>query len=450
MKRFDQAVAIPAARWRNTGAPLLSAGAGLLAAIAISQQLWPVLAVLIAVPVVVVIPVEFAFGLLALAIPFDTVAIFGSSTMTLSFVVSAASGGILLAKILGGRRLGTPPRAAYWFTLFFLWTAMSTLWALDASVSTSRLPGAAALVALYLVAVSLNIRDREFGWVGHLVVWGGVIASAISLIQFARGVNVAGRASLIFGSVATNSNELAASLILPLSLAVGGVLSKRGLQRVFPLAAALLILLCTVLTMSRGGLAALAVVTGVYFYRSGIDKRLIALLACVAVLILFAPDLLVTRMHQAFASRAQGRLDIWLVGLEVVKHHGLFGVGLDNFPIAFQQYAGRQMVFRTFSIVSHNIYLQALAETGVLGLLLLVGSLRAQLKDVAKAVRGARESIAKALVPYEAAAWGLVVHALVANLLWRKMFWFTWIVVALAVQVTKRGEENRIRLVDSK
>jgi O-antigen ligase len=451
MKRFDQAIAIPfVPRWRNAGATLLPAGAGLLAAIAISQQLWPVLAVLIAVPLVLVIPVELAFGLLALAIPFDTVAILGSSTMTLSFLVSAASGGILLATIVGGGRLGAPPRVAYWFTLFFLWTAMSTLWALDPSVSANRLPAAAALVALYLVAVSLSIRDGEFRWVGQLTVWGGAIASAVSLYQFARGVNVAGRASLVFGSVATNSNELAASLILPLSLAVGGVLVKRGLRRTFPLAAALLILLCTVLTMSRGGLAAVVVVTGVYFYRRGIDKRLIALLACVAALILIAPDLLVTRMQEALASRAQGRLDIWLVGLEVVKHYGLFGVGLDNFPIAFQQYAGRQMVFRTFSVVPHNIYLQALAETGVLGLLLLIGSLSVQMRAVAKAVRGAKGGIADALVPYEAAAWGIIVHAMVANLLWRKMFWFTWIVVALAVQVTKHREETKMREVHSR
>ena len=191
--------------------------------------------------------------------------------------------------------------------------------------------------------------------------------------------------------------------------------------------------------MSRGGLVALAAMAAVYFYRQGTDKRLIAVLACATALILVAPDLLMTRMQEALSSRAQGRLDIWLVGMEVVKHYGAFGVGLDNFPLAFQQYAGRQMVFRAFSTVPHNIYLQAIAETGLLGFFLLIGALRAQMKDIARTIRGARDSATAWIVPYEAAAWGIIIQGMVANLLWRKMFWLVWIVVALAVQVAKRN-----------
>ncbi|MBZ5681560.1 MAG: O-antigen ligase family protein [Acidobacteriia bacterium] len=426
-------------RWRPTATVLLPVACGVLAAIAIALQSWPALAVLLGISVALVVPVEFAFGLLALAVPFDTVTTLGSSGLTLSFAVSAASGGILLAKILAGGRVAAPPRALPWFVLFFLWAAMSTLWALDPSLSTKRLPAAAALTALYVVAVILQITERELRTVGQMIVFGGTVAAAVSLYQFAMGVNVAGRASIVFGAVATNSNELAASLILPVSLAVGGVLSSRGWRRGLAVAAVVLMLLCTLLTMSRGGLVALAAMAAVYFYRQGTDKRLIAVLACATALILVAPDLLMTRMQEALSSRAQGRLDIWLVGMEVVKHYGAFGVGLDNFPLAFQQYAGRQMVFRAFSTVPHNIYLQAIAETGLLGFFLLIGALRAQMKDIARTIRGARDSATAWIVPYEAAAWGIIIQGMVANLLWRKMFWLVWIVVALAVQVAKRN-----------
>ena len=388
---------------------------------------------------ILIVPVEFAFGLLALAVPFDTVTGLGESTLSVSFLVSAGAGGILLARMLAGSGLGMPPSAAKWFFLFFAWSTMSTLWALHPELSHLRLSAAASLIALYLVAVSTRISDREFEQIGVLVILGGSIAASVSLLQFVRGINVAGRASIVFGQAATNSNELAASLILPLSLAIGGVMSHRGVKRTLLVGASMLMLACTFLTMSRGALVALAVMTGVYFYRRGADKRLLALLACGAVLVAFAPDLLRTRMQESMSSRAQGRWDIWLVGFEVVRHHGLFGVGLDNFPVAFKEYAGRQQVFRTFSVVPHNIYLQAVAETGILGLFLLLGALRRQIKDITQTVRTIHDSSHTFITSYEAAAWAILTHALVANLLWRKVFWFNWILIAVAVQVARRN-----------
>ncbi len=429
-------------RRRSPVSSWIAIALGLLAAIAVTQTSWAGLGLLTAILMALLAPVQFAFGMLALAVPFDTVTGLGGSTLTVSFLVSAGAGAILLAKMLGGGSLGSPPRAAKWFVLFFLWTAMSTFWALNPQLCTLRLPAAVALVALYLVAVSAIISEREFAWIGNLAILGGTIAALVSVYQFSRGITVAGRASIVFGQAATNSNELAASLILPLSLAVGGVVSNRGVKRMLLAAAASLMLACTVLTMSRGALAALAVMAATYFYRRGADKKLVAFLACAVLLIAVAPDLLRVRMEEALASRAQGRWDIWLVGMEVVKHHGLFGVGLDNFPLAFQQYAGRQVVFRTFSVVPHNIYLQALAETGVLGLFLLLAALRSQIKDIARAVRTTSDNLRGITISYEAAAWGILTHALVANLLWRKVFWFNWILVALAVQVAIRNQNQ--------
>ncbi|MGE5205190.1 MAG: O-antigen ligase family protein [Chlamydiota bacterium] len=428
-------------RW-SQGSVLVPLSCGLLAAIAVAWQTWPLLAVMAAVPFILLGPVEFAFGLLALAVPFDTVTMLGRSSMTLSFLVSAVSGAVLLAKTLAGRRLARPPRAALWFVLFSAWTAMSTWWAIDPALSTQRLPGAVALVALYLVAVSMVITRHEFRWITGAVVLGGTLAAMVSLYQLAQGVNVAGRASIVFGSLATNPNELAASLILPLALAIAGVLSTRGGTRTLLVVATGLMLLCTLLTMSRGGLAAIGVAAAVFLYRRGMDKRLLAVLVCAALFLLIAPDLFKTRMEEALASRGQGRLDIWLVGVEVVKHNGLLGVGLDNFPLAFSRYAGYQAVFRSFSMAPHNIYLQALAETGVLGLLLLAAALWAQTRELA-AAKGASVMV----VACEAAAWGIMTHAMVANLLWRKVFWFVWIVAAIAVQLA-RSEAVRVRAAE--
>lgn len=409
-------------------------GCGLVAAIAIALQWWPVLAILVSLAVIVLVPIEFAFCLLAFSIPFDSVSQL-TGNVTLTFLIAAGSGLILMITALVGLRFQMMRKTALLFLLFFVWTAMSTFWALNTELSMERLSAVAAIGALYLIAVSMRFSNVEFEWIRRLTVLGGGIASAVALYQFAHGVTVASRASIVIGANSTNPNELGASLLLPVSFAVGGVLWGRGIKRMLAALFAVLMLVCMALTMSRGVFAALIVMTAVYVWRKGVDWRLIVLLGCMAVAALIPSDLVVTRVETALSSRAQGRFDIWLVGVEVVRHHGLLGVGLDNFPYAFQKYAGHQVVFRTFSEAAHNIYLQAFAETGVIGLLLFTGALRLQMKELGRALKEASERTKEVLIPCEAAAWALITHALVANLLWRKMFWFNWIVAAVAVQV---------------
>ena len=246
----------------------------------------------------------------------------------------------------------------------------------------------------------------------------------------------------MIGSRSTNPNELATSLLLPMSFAIGGMLSCRGAKRMLASLPACLILACIVLTMSRGALAALLAMAVVYVWRKGLDWRLIILFACMAGVALFASHLVVTRVEEAISSRAQGRFDVWLVGIQIVQHYGLFGVGLDNFSYAFERFAGYQVVFRTYAQNPHNIYLQAIAETGVIGISLLATALRFQIAELIRTLRGASERTKQILVPCEAGAWALMVHAFAANLLWRKMFWFDWIVVAVAVQVARTSTQN--------
>lgn len=422
-------------------------GCGLLVAVAIGLQWWPVLAVLGSLAMVVLAPIEFAFCLLALSIPFDSVSQI-TGNVTLTFLIAAGSGVILMTAGLAGARFQVMRKPSLLFLLFLVWTAMSSFWALNRELCMERLPAIAAIGALYMVAVSMNFSKMEFDWIRRLTVLGGSIASIVALYQFAHGETVASRASIVMGSYSTNPNELAASLILPVSFAVGGVIWGKGIKRFGSALCALLMLACLVLTMSRGAFVALLVMAGVFVWRKGANWRIIALFGCVAAIAFFASDLVITRVEAAFSSRAQGRFDIWLVGLQIVWHHGLLGVGLENFPYAFQRYAGHQMVFRTFSQAAHNIFLQAIAETGVIGLVLLVGALGSQMNEIGRFMKHAHERTRETLIPCEAAAWALAAHACAANLLWRKMFWFAWIVVAVAVQVAHSCPENELSPVN--
>jgi O-antigen ligase len=73
-------------------------------------------------------------------------------------------------------------------------------------------------------------------------------------------------------------------------------------------------------------------------------------------------------------NRAAGRFDIWLVGLEICKDNFVHGIGLDNFPYAYTQYlpATEGVSGVGLNKGPHNIYLAALAELGLPGLILLL------------------------------------------------------------------------------
>src|SRR4029077_12875990 len=86
------------------------------------------------------------------------------------------------------------------------------------------------------------------------------------------------------------------------------------------------------------------------------------------------------RFGEAVSTGGAGRLDIWYVGWELLKHYGIFGAGLANFPQVYSSYAGVAPVFRGFARASHNIFLQISVEGGLVGVCLLIQALRVQLR----------------------------------------------------------------------
>jgi hypothetical protein len=73
-----------------------------------------------------------------------------------------------------------------------------------------------------------------------------------------------------------------------------------------------------------------------------------------------------------------------------------------------------------------------LIEVGIIGLTFLLLAFRSQL----------REARNRFLVPYQAACWGMVVMGLTLDIVWRKSFWFCWILLAMAVRVRSYDEET--------
>jgi O-antigen ligase len=162
--------------------------------------------------------------------------------------------------------------------------------------------------------------------------------------------------------------------------------------------AAGVLLLGMLLTVSRGGLVALAaaLVASILVARRYRVRAILASTTVVIASVIFffsyaSPE---SRERISTADGGSGRTDIWKVGWRMVEDKPITGVGAANFqsssihyllapgPIRFDEY-----VVDT-PAVAHNAYLGVLAETGIIGLVLYLAIIAACIAAIARAARG--------------------------------------------------------------
>ena len=410
------------------------------------DQKWLLLAAIGLAPLVMLWPVQTTVGLYALILPFDSIsAVSGSSaSRALTWFVGLAAAVALLVIGLVRNRIVHPPRAALWWTLFIVWSAVTGLWALDPVAAFQRLPTAFSLLLFYLVAVSVRMSRAEFSRVIQLTIVGGTMAGLYAAREFYHGTfyHLTSRGTLVVAGRETDPNQFAASLILPFSLAIGHFANLRGWRsRGLTLAAIVIMGLAMLLSMSRGAMLALVVVFLVHFYHQRRKWPLIAASTLALVMMLvFVPEAFITRIQHASSTGGSGRVYIWTVGAAMLKHYAMLGAGLNNFPVAYNQFAGYATRFEGFSRAPHNIYLGTWVETGIFGLLLLVVAMRSNLRRAYSSIHSGMAPGWAAPVAYEAACWAMVVVGLFLDITWTKYFWFCWILLAI---VNRSSKDNQ-------
>jgi O-antigen ligase len=318
-----------------------------------------------------------------------------------------------------------------------------------------------------LAAVSLYATEKELTVISWMAILGGCAAAAISLYEFSQGtyliyetpehisglseLELSQRAALVLAGRLTNPNTLAASLILPLSLALGAaLLSRLWAVRLAAIAAVAVIGVCILETLSRGALLAAFVVLMVYVIRFRPSWRLtsvgLVLILVIATAIVAFPEPFLNRFTQTLEDRGAGRVDIWNAGLHAFREHAIVGTGLDSFPTAMQKYD--YVLIHDFGGTAkgpHNAFLGTSVELGIVGLLLLLGVVFAHLKSSARVFRSEEFlALRRRLVPYEAACWGLLACGFFLDLVWELYFWFAWMLLIMAVRV--RQERRRLAL----
>jgi len=319
-----------------------------------------------------------------------------------------------------------PPLAALSLIAFGQWFFHGT--ASSYSTRTELQLLLSYLILLFLAAQAFRtLQDwRGFVWFGMAF---GFLVSIFGILQhltfngklyWFREMHYGG---IPFGPY-VNRNHFAGfvELILPLALVplvLGRVRRERwpvvGLFAVVPIGALFL-------SVSRGGIVSfgveLVVLALVMIQRRTMGKQLFAGATVLLLALLMVSWLGVGQLLQRFSSfqsleatvgkRASMRRDTW----QIFLHHPLTGTGLGTLQIVYPPYESLydgKIVNHT-----HNDYLEALAETGLLGGLCCAWFLGVLFSESLKRLRQLNNSVAAALqLSGLVACTGFLVHSLV-------------------------------------
>jgi O-antigen ligase len=235
---------------------------------------------------------------------------------------------------------------------------------------------AAEIVVIAAAALSLTSLHQYFTN-DFQFTYGGFAQSAI--------LNIVGDVdSYRLGGPVNSPNYFA--LILVITVPIGIALLRTSQPAIERGIIALLIApicLTVLLTFSRGGSLLLALLVLLSFRRTrfGVPQLALAVIALGAVIMLtpprvwdrlgtlVAPIVGTTETNTIVDESVELRIGAQATAIEMFLSHPFLGVGAGNFPPLYQEYS-RWLGLRTRSAeyTPHNLYLETLAETGIIGL----------------------------------------------------------------------------------
>jgi O-antigen ligase len=348
----------------------------------------------------------------------------GVGPMSVGRIMAVVAVLVLLTKFLGGRLPARPLPNVSWlpaaaFTLVIL---SSGLWAASFGAWTFAV-GQVALAIVYFAAFAFLVQEPQH-IVGILRVYvvGAVASAGLAFYEAAIGLRAEGLQGdpNIFGLY-----QVAA---LPAAFALARL--SHGVGRLLWILASLPILGSIVASQSRGALLALvatAFVLALYHRR----RRVLVPLVAGAGLMAYTLAPLIDDRYAAervSSDRASGRIDIWFTAWQAFLDHPLTGIGAGNYvPQSIERLTTEPGVELIKShlltgqgIEVHNIYLEALAERGLFGLLTLLSLLGCALWCLRRAARRFPHPAVSALEPMLVAYCVASVFLSVSNskLLW--------------------------------
>ena len=309
--------------------------------------------------------------------------------------------------------------------VFLVWITLSIAWATQTDLATEDYWQWFLVAAALLVVTTTIARPEHVRLLVAFFVVGAVLSVIVAmfgdeLTTSATAVEVAADEQRRLGGGSADPNFLAVGLIPAIVLATALFRPGRLAINAAAAAAAVVLTVGFAATESRGALVAggIALVAALVFFR-GRRAYVVAfvglLVAATAAWFALNPHAWERITH--FDTAGNGRSDLWQVAWRMAEDHPVAGVGLNNFTFESRRYVSQpgKLEFVALIVerphVAHNTYLQFLAETGVVGLLLFLAVMLACLRA---AWAAARRFQLRGQYEHEALARGVVVAGIAA------------------------------------
>ena len=376
--------------WVLGGAAAFAAGSALGRA---DEPLLLVLVAVLGAPAVAVAiaqPRWFLVAVLFLLPAYVPDALVGSRSAYVLAGVAFAAG---LVRWVAGREDFRLPRELLAFGALLLAYGIATIFAGDRGAAAAEILDLASFTAV--VAVLMLLLDSP-AWLRRAI-WAivcglGLLASLAILQQltgnwdstFAGLSAVVGDGNTLRSAGPLNPNTfgqvLATGAVLAFYLAL---MHAQRPARLFAAAIAALCALGVVYSHSRAALAALAIGALAIGLLRGVRLRVLAAAACAALVLALLllptsllervgalPDVVTTAPVALQDTALRGRAAENLAAAQMWGDHPLVGVGPDNFELNYLSYSAALGIDpRPEQRGAHNLYLESLAETGLLGAL---------------------------------------------------------------------------------
>jgi O-antigen ligase len=373
---------------------------------------------------------EYGIALAAALAPLTNLAVGGRRPVEAALPLLAAAvlaHGLLVAP--SGRRIPAGLLGAGVFAMVAV-AAASALTALDPGAALPKLAVLATGAALF-AAVPLTCRRRA----QLVVVLGGVVlglllAAAHGLLQqatgdfseagFIVGGEIVHRIQGSFGHPNQYGGYLA--VFVPVAVALAAARALPGPVRALAAAAALAALPALTLSYARGAVVGLALGSLVWLAVMRPRAAVAAAVAIVVALLALAPRALEERLTDDRGSDVALRADLWGAAVDIAADRPLLGAGIANFDVAYERLpstaasASQRRLLHQRQLLTpphaNNLYLNVLAEQGVLGLAALLALLAGALAVAYRVSRAADRVVRNVGLGLGAAVATFALHSL--------------------------------------
>lgn len=257
---------------------------------------------------------------------------------------------------------------------FTIFAALSMIWSVALDKSTGRVISYVLLFVLLLSGSAFSYSQKDIKRVKSALAWSSRLTALVMLI-FAEYVN--GRFRLM-GIIKEDPNYLCAYFAFGVIYSVGILTDKVKIRRKIPAIAELILYFYLILISgSRGGLIAIVAGAAVYLLTYGDKKtkhivRKLVLVVIIAFAIISMIDYLPESLRLRFTigdvveDGGSGRTQLWGQAIDLFLNANLlrqiFGFGTASIRWCFAYYG-----YPDGNVV-HNIFLETLAELGIIGL----------------------------------------------------------------------------------